>query len=716
VRTEELTQGRVTNVASGLSGKVSGLDIRLTDNGVNPQVKINLRGNRSLTGNNSALVILDGVPVNQQYVATLNPNDIENVTVLKGANAAALYGIEASNGVLIITTRKGGRSKLSVNYKNTTLLERVSYMPDLQSQYSPNGGETGSPAPIGAYPYRSYWDPTTGKLLPVPFENQNYGSAYNSLDYPLSRIAVGGPLADGTIIYDDFKGYKDSKSSFFQTGTTVQNDLSAQLGNSIGGLYFSGQRVDTRGVVPEDKYNRTSGRVNGNVTLGKFSAVGTVNYSVSNTDIVGNDQIQGRQVYWNVINQPAHIRLGDDKWKNVDDPNSPGNLNNYINAYYQNPWWQVYHSRRKSQTKAITSSLTLSYKLLDWLTVTGRTGYSRSKTENPTYIDSIRYAAYAIADPFNAGNTPSSNIQRLYQNELVNSTNDDWNNDAYLTIRKKVGPITATLIGGGNYRARNTDADIYNNEAYPANLITLPTRVRDSIRGGGFATLGYKRRDFGAYGDLTLGYDDWLFVHGSFRNDWVSVLDRDQRSFNYPGVDVSAVLHDKIDFLKNSQYISFLKVRAGYSLSGNVSFPQTAFIGVLGGFNIPRNGAYYIFPTLNNSTGFPFNGLQSYTQNDLTVQSGLRPEKTRSIEIGTEIGFLRDRIRIEAVYFKQNTTDQTLAANVARSSGTSQSLVNTGEMQNTGYEIDLRFSPLARRGKFNWNLGFNFSHIDNKVI
>ena len=556
VRTEELTQARVTNVASGLSGKVSGLDIRLTDNGVNPQVKINLRGNRSLTGNNSALVILDGVPVSQGYIATLNPDDIDNITVLKGANAAALYGIEASNGVLIINTKKGGRGKVTVNYKNTTAFENISYMPALQNQYSPNGGETEGYPILGNYPYSSYWDPTTGKLLPVPFENQNFGSAYNSLDYPLKNIAIGGPFANGSLIYGDFKGFKDSKRSFFQTGTNIQNDLSAQWGGKWGGLYASGQRVDTRGVVPDDKYNRTSGRLNGNVTLGKFTASATANYSVSNTDIAGADQLQGRPLYFNIINQPAHIRLGDDVWKNVDDLNSPANSNNYINAYYPNPWWQIYHSREKSNIKALTTSLTLSYKLFDWLTVTGRTGYSRSKQEAPAYIDSLSYKAYAVADPFGGSNIASNYIARKYQNELIHVTNDDWNNDAYLTARKKFGTITATLIGGGNYRARNGVGDWYYNEAYTR--IGLATRTDDS-RGGGFATLSYKRRDFAAYGDLTLGYDDWLFVHGSFRNDWTSILSKAQRSFNYPGVDVSAVLSQKLDFLKNSKYISFLK-------------------------------------------------------------------------------------------------------------------------------------------------------------
>lgn len=716
IKNEDLTRGKVTNLASGLSSKVSGLDIRLTDNGVNPTVKITLRGNRSLTGNNTALIILDGVPVAQNYVATLNPNDVDNVTILKGANAAALYGKDASNGVLIITTKKGGRGKLTVNFKNSTQFERVSYMPKLQTQYGPYGGEGGGyPDPIkGCKECVSYIDPYTGKSLPVPFENQNFGPAYNSLDYPYgTKIPIAGPLPNGEFVYGDFKPSSDNKTSFFQTGTTIQNDLNLQFGAKWGGIYLSGQRVDTRGVVPEDKYDRTSGRLNGNLNLGKFSANGSFNYSVSNVDIVGADQIQGRNVYWNVINQPAHIRLGDAQWKNVDDPNSPGNLNNYFNAYYQNPWWQIYHSREKSNTKSYTSSLTLSYKLYDWLTVTARSGYSKTITNAPAHIDSFQYSKLAVSDPWGAGNIASSNKFVKFRNEIIDITHDDWNNDAYLTFKKKFKTITATLIAGGNYRQKNSNAGWYYNEA--DGRIAFSTRV-DDPRGGGFATLSFKTRDYSAYGDLSLDYNDWIFLHGSFRNEWTSVLEPSQRVFNYPAVDAAAVLHDKLSFLKNSKYISFFKVRAGYSITGNISIPASTGVGGIAVLTLPTNGAYYINPTVSYGAGFPFDNLMGYVQNARTVQSGLRPEKTHSLEVGTEIGFLRDKIRLEASYFKQITYDQTLPVQTSTASGVQSYLINSGKMQSSGIELDLKLNPFIRSGKFVWNLTLNYSYLDNKVL
>src|ERR1700761_2197173 len=180
IKTAELTQAAPINAATGLAAKVSGVDIRLSDNGVNPQVKVTFRGSRSIEGNNSALVVVDGIPVDQQYLANINPNEIEDITILKGSNAAALYGMAASNGVMLITTKKG-RGKFSLTYQNTVSAESISYFPALQNTYSGYGGEGGSgPNPAGGTIY--FVNPLTGTANTVPFENEAYGAPYASLD------------------------------------------------------------------------------------------------------------------------------------------------------------------------------------------------------------------------------------------------------------------------------------------------------------------------------------------------------------------------------------------------------------------------------------------------------------------------------------------------------------------------------------------------------
>src|SRR3984957_13536194 len=178
IKTAELNQAAVVNPATGLAAKVAGVDIRLADNGVNPQVKVTFRGSRSIEGNNEALIVVDGIPVDQQYLANINPNEIEDVTILKGSNAAALYGMAASNGVMLISTKKG-KGKLSLTYQNTVSAESISYFPALQNEYSGFGGEAGTgPNPKGGVIY--FVNPLTGTPNTVPFENESYGVAYSS--------------------------------------------------------------------------------------------------------------------------------------------------------------------------------------------------------------------------------------------------------------------------------------------------------------------------------------------------------------------------------------------------------------------------------------------------------------------------------------------------------------------------------------------------------
>lgn len=725
VNAAELTQARVTNLANGLSGKVSGVEIRLTDNSVNPNVKITFRGNRSLTGNNTALVVIDGIPVEQSYVASLNPDDVESVSVLKGANSAALYGKDASNGVMIINTRKGVKSKLSVNYRNTTMWNKVSYMPDLQTEYGPNGGEGGGfndPA-NGCQGCLTYIDPFTGKPLAVPFENQNFGPAYNDLDFPLSQIAIGGPDPSGNILYGPYKAVKNNRKDFFQTGLNEQNSLSVSTGTTWGSLYASGQNVVNKGIVYNDKYTRTSGRFGGTLNLGRFSATGNFNYSHQVTNQAGlgfSGGTQYRPVYWSVINQAPNINLKD--FKDVDN-NFYASPSGYINAYYTNPWYQVFHSRTTNTNNALTSSLQLNYKLLSWLSFSARGGYSKTTVDAPAHIDAYTFADIALTDPWSAGNTASSYATLPYQSELVKMNYDDLNTDGFFTLKKSSGNFDFTGIVGGNYRSRNSHGYWYSNQAVSTMSIPNAYTKVSNTDGSAYETLDYKARSQALYADATVGYDRWLFLHGSFRNDWLSILEPAKRSFRYGGIDASAVLSDKLDFLKNSNTISFLKLRAGYAITGNVSFPSTTNLGFLNGsadygnngLPLPTFSAYYLYPTTSVGTGFPYGNLNGYSLSNRLVQSGIKPEKDASTEVGFEIGFLHDRIRFEANAFTTTAKNQTLPLLTSNASGASTYVVNAGRIVDRGYEMDLHLTPLLKFGAFKWNVNANYTQLDDKV-
>jgi TonB-dependent SusC/RagA subfamily outer membrane receptor len=250
----EITQGKVINVANGLTGKVSGLQVSTVNNGVNPTTRITLRGNRSILGNNQALLVLDDMPVSLGYLNSINPNDIDNITVLKGASAAALYGSQASNGVLIVTTKRGTKGKPIIRYSNTTEIEEIAYLPKLQNQFGPFGGEYDA----NQYPGVQYF-PTDPFRPYVPYENQNYGPAFNGLP-----ITIGAPVrfynADGTFFdslkHGTYTAQPNAKKGFFDKGLTIQNDFSVSGGDDKSKFFFSVQDVDVKGIVPGDKTHR----------------------------------------------------------------------------------------------------------------------------------------------------------------------------------------------------------------------------------------------------------------------------------------------------------------------------------------------------------------------------------------------------------------------------------------------------------------------------
>jgi TonB-linked SusC/RagA family outer membrane protein len=733
VSDKELTQARVTNAVTGLAGKVSGVDIRLADNGVNPNVKIQFRGARSLTGDNTALIVVDGIPVAQSYLATLNPDDIESVTILKGANAAALYGVQASNGVMIVTTKRAIKNRLSLNFRTTLTFEKISYMPALQSEYSGYGGEGNAKDPTTGATI-SYVDPLTGMPLAVPFENQQFGPAFNSLDFPLTQIADGGPDSSGKITYEPFKGLPNGRESFFQTGVNTQNDLSGNIGTKWGGFYVSGQTVNNNGVVPKDTYKRNSLKLNANGDFGKFSFAGGIDYANTKTHQTSGGYFQDRPVYWNVINQPANAELA-----NFNNPN--GNYfdgpSGYINAYYQNPWWQVYNSGQDFNTNTIISNLKLSYKILDWLTITARSGYSKTTSKGDAHVDSVLFDSTSASDPWGASNTASSFLNSTtgvsstaYEHETMNRSWDDWNSDAFLTIAHKWKDYSLTFIAGGNMRFETSSITWWSNQSDAYTTIngtyTIVPQGNSynkvtNTDGSAYVAEQYKANSSAVYGDLTLGYDGWIFLHASFRNDWASILAPSNRSFNYPGVDASLVLSDKLSFLKNSKTISFLKIRGGVAQTGNINIPQNRAYGDDmwnggNGVSLPTFGAYAIYPLVSSGVGFPYGNINGNVLSTQLVEANLKPETGTNYEVGTEIGFFNDRIHFGATGYSERIINETVNENTATSTGTTNYLANVGTVSNKGLEFDLNLNPLIKSGKFRWNVGGNLSLVENKVV
>lgn len=384
VSAKDLTISKPTNLAAGLSGKVAGLQINQANNQIDAgdQVRVVLRGNRSFVGNNQALLVVDGISVPLSYLNSINPNDVESVNVLKGANAAALYGSEASNGVLIVTTKKGQvEGGGSFTYTNTTMLNQLSYFPKLQNQF---GGGTDQ----DAFGFPQF----------TPFENQNYGDRYDG-----SLRGIGRTLPDGSIQKVTYSDRADEKRKFFDTGLDQQNDLSYSGGDKNGSVFINVQNLRSKGTTPGDESNRTSARINGTRNYKRLTA----NYSFDYTQRNYNKSYA--QVYNTVINTPSEIPLTNYK----DLTSLYGDPNNYYNDYYTSPYQDLKNNRQNERKDALLGNVALNYKVADWLNLYARGGLSTS-----TIIG--KYSRYA----FNYSDFAKASGKSIAVNNVTSSTSD----------------------------------------------------------------------------------------------------------------------------------------------------------------------------------------------------------------------------------------------------------------------------------------------------
>ncbi len=710
VSSGDLTQARVTNVATGLAGKVSGLQVNLVNNGVKPDTRVTLRGNRSLLGNNQALLVVDDVILPINFLNSLNPNDVDNVTVLKGASASALYGSAASNGVLIVTTRKGTKGKPRVSFSSTGTFEDIAYTPKFQNRFGPNGGENDPNQFPGIV---NFGNPFT---YYVPYENQNYGAEYNG-----EVVPIGGPVRfyrpDGTYFDSTKTGIYSAKpgakKDFFDRGFTWQNDVSFSAGDDNGTFFLSFQDVDIKGIVPKDVSHRNTVRINGSRTSGRFRADYNADYTVfranttpgtgvpyrwGNSDFSGGypgggSYFQSRPVYWTVINTPANIDLREFRNWQTDPFASP---DGYFNAYYGNPWWQIDQTRLDERSSVLIGTGSLNYKPFDWLNLSYRASLVKDDYNNKYTQAGYTFADWAIADPLGAGNIPAG-VQKLDPTSGDGfSSNQRFQSDFFVAAQKTffenldVKFIAGNQIVNTNFRAMSISA----------NALVVPDFYNISNRIGE-ANVGEFRvqtRTFGVFGDLSLGWRQFLFLHASLRNDWTSLLSKENRSYLYPAVDMafvfSELLKDKIP-----SWFSYGKLRGAYSKTSLVSI-----------------GAYSLQNTFGVGGGFPYGNTAGFTVSNAFANADIKPEFTTEKEIGLELGFMQNRVNFSAAYYDAKTTDQTIPISISPTTGFTFAYVNSGQMSNKGVELDLRITPLLRSTDgFRWDIGANFSYNKNTV-
>jgi TonB-linked SusC/RagA family outer membrane protein len=692
VSNDEITVGRSPQLTQALAGKVSGLAVYTVNNSVDPAVKVVLRGYRSLTGNNEALVVIDGMQTTSTALATINPQDVESVSILKGGQAATLYGSAGVNGALVITTKQGVKGKLKVAFSNSTNFEDISFLPSFQNKYG--SGSQYYPYSFGEAGYNA--DPAfRAKENWRPYENQQYGDAYDG-----SQRIAGRVLQDGSSLIIPYADVPNVRRKSFDKGISINNQASFQGGDETGSYYLSVENQKINGIVPGDVSDRTGVRVKSTKEYGKLSTT----FNAAYTQIAYDRTTADFQN--DIINTASWVDLTTMRdWRT----NKFANPNGYYNDYYNNPYFNKDINRAKYKDANFSGSFDVTYKVAEWMSLYNRLGImnnsrtGKNTTEKFTYSDWAKKSAY-IPEPY----THEDDYPGIYRaiSDVLGSVNDYSstenvvNNEFQARLAKDLGVVQNKLTLGYSLYQRYTKAI-----SVASSSIVVPDVYNISNRQGNLSgsEANSTERKFGYYADLNTNIKDmeWLNLNVTGRYDATSRFFKPTRSTNqysyfYYGAALSFILTDAIPSLK-SNVLNYAKLRTSYNKNGND--------------NIPLYGLDLAFA---NGANFPYGSNVGLTVGNTLPDANLKPEFVTAMEVGGEFSLLKNRVNLDVAWYNQSSVGQVLSVKVPNTTGFSNLLINVGEVKNWGYEADLKVQIL-RNTAVKWDANIKYSYNDNKV-
>jgi TonB-linked SusC/RagA family outer membrane protein len=691
VSNEEVTNGRSPQLAQALSGKVSGLAVYNVNNSVDPQTKLVLRGYRSLTGNNEALVVLDGMQTTTTVLATINPNDIESVTILKGGQAATLYGSAGINGAVVITTKTGTKGKLKVNYSNSTNFDEISFLPQFQTKYG-----------NGSHYYQSFGSAGYSTDYKVrmkgnwrSYENQQYGDEYDGTMRIIGRVIN----AAGDKLVVPYANIENGRRKSFDKGVSINNQVSFQGGDETGTYYMSVENQKIAGIVPNDRSQRTGVRLSATKEYNKISTGFNASYTQADYDRTGSD------FYNDIINNASHIPLNELRdWRN----NKFANPNGFYNDYYNNPYFNADINRLRYKDANISGNFNIAFRATPWLTFTNRLGMMNNSRTGKNIVEQFLYSDFAKNDAYipapwqNADDYPG--IYRAISDILgsvndYSSTENVVNNEFQAQLKKDIGAFENKLVLGYSVYQRQTKSINVSSSS-----IVVPGVYNIANRQGNVAgsESNSTERKWGAYADLTTSYKGYLILNGTFRYDATSRFfkaDRATSLYSYPyyGVALSFIATDALPSLK-SKTLNYAKLRVNYNKNGND--------------NVPLYGLDLTYP---NGGGFPYGSTVGLTVGNVLPDANLKPEFVTSYEFGGEFQLFNNTVNLDVTAYNQKSKGQVITVKVPNTTGFSNLLINVGEAKNWGYEADLKVQIL-RKGRLKWDVGARYSFNDNEVV
>ena len=692
VKGDDISIKRTNDVMSSLAGKVAGVQISTTSSDPGASNSVIIRGVSSLSGNNQPLYIVDGVPLNNASANTIdgdsdglnngfdfgnganavNPDDVENMTILKGAAATALYGSRAAGGVVMITTKTGKKGNgIGIEYNGGLQWSTVLRLPQMQNEFGMGWYGDKTDLENGS------WGPRFDGTMQI------YGNIYNNSQRLKPYVAM-----------------EDNIKDFFDTGLRYSNSLSFNGATDKSSYYVSFSQISDDGMIPTDadSYDKYTFSARGSHTTGHLTFSTSVNYAFQQNSFATTGQ--GLSMYNSIMQTPRDISI-----IGMADLTNPFNTPGYYYTPYgvTNPYYVLENYENKYEAERFYGKFQMDYDFLKYFKFTYRFGLDtttgQSNVGEPNlyalyYEDTPNGKPQGSSSPFN-GETGSVTEQITRRREI--------NQDIMLSFNMPLNDFGVNALVGFNGNERK--------ESYQYSSITdlsIPTwyNLSNTAKAPKVNTDKELRRLMGVYGQFEGSWKNMLYLTLTARNDWSSTLPKENRSFFYPGITASFLFSELLS--ENvKEVISFGKIRAAWGKTGNDAEPykvnpvyaQSGATGYWGDFLFPYNGA----------------GYNAYTAGNVLGSSTLGPEMTTETEIGLNMAFFNNRISFDAAYYNRNTDKQIYSLNMDPASGFTAQNMNLGKVQNKGLELLVNVIPIKTKD-FSWNISWNFSKNWSKVI
>lgn len=677
INADEIMKSRDRSPMNALQGKVAGVNISTASSSPGASTRVISRGFSSLTGSNQALYVVDGVPINNSSIGStdlnggtdfgnrgndINPDDIESISFLKGSSATILYGSRAANGVIVITTKKGKdpvktekKKGADITFTSTFFTETPLRLPTFQNQFGE--GFNGKPDLI---------------------ENTSWGPKFDGVN------RVWGHVVNNQQQIKPYVALPNNVRDFFDVGTSFDNSISISNSNDKSSYFFSYSNISSDGIFPTDadSYKRNTISLRGTSKLdNNFTSSGSISYVKKRSKFVPTGQDQS--VYDNIMQTPRDISIVDQ-----EDYNSKWyNLDNYYNGYAANPYYVLNEHGNDFNEDRVFGNIGLDYKFNSWLNASWKIGSDVANSQLKEWRAITNY----VRNDYN--DDPGTVSEQTFFNR-------EFNSDLILNFNRNLSEdFELGGLIGWNVNQRNTKT--LSTEVIGLNIPYF-YNLSNSSSTPSVAEATMKRRLYGLYMSADINYKKYLNFQINARNDWSSTLPEENRSFFYPGANVSFIFSEFYPEITN--IIPFGKVRMGWAQVGNDANPYLIFNS---------------FTQANYADGYrgldwPLGGINALTVGNTIGNPELKPEITSEFEIGTDLRFLNNRLGIDFTFYSKITTDLIYPVPLAYSSGYRFQTMNLGKISNKGIEVLLKGTPIKNKD-FRWDISVNFSKNTNRL-